>query len=468
MGQYKSKLVKTIHDGDYREELRTGSSGAISVVTYPRNIVNQAGGRETLLRNLGLSQSITHARRPLEFHREGHSVSVSYHPADSACRYQFRDDGERLKFVGVLCGDILTGLDEATRFGLHHGDLKPESLVLRGSTIVATGLGGCFYQKPKRTSGPYTAPEVAAGGSSSTASDIYALGKIVSEILVGDRNTPVDQALAKVKVYSPGWSRVLKSMLRKDPDARPGVEALQEAVFRLLPDGGQDRSFVSSGTMMISRKHTAQRARRIPLLAVFAVLALSGGGAYAYVKNKSNKTTPQKGVAKVISSVSQLPAVTPIEASRSCPLEMTDAKTYCIDKFEYPGQGQQPMVGVSHQQAAEACAAVNKKLCSGRQWEQACRGSGGASWPYGSKYDKDVCNVRSSKIRPTGEMSRCESRVGAWDMSGNVAEWTSDGRVRGGSATDGANGRCSVRGKVQRKKRFSDVGFRCCSPRNQR
>jgi hypothetical protein len=50
-------------------------------------------------------------------------------------------------------------------------------------------------------------------------------------------------------------------------------------------------------------------------------------------------------------------------------------------------------------------------------------------------------------------------------MSGNVAEWVSEGLVRGSSTEDGGDGRCSRNQKRRGggEEGFADVGFRCCA-----
>jgi formylglycine-generating enzyme required for sulfatase activity len=53
--------------------------------------------------------------------------------------------------------------------------------------------------------------------------------------------------------------------------------------------------------------------------------------------------------------------------------------------------------------------------------------------------------------------------VGAFDMSGNVAEWTDHGAVKGGAVGEGdPAARCSHRAKVKEPGSPS-IGFRCCA-----
>ncbi len=141
---------------------------------------------------------------------------------------------------------------------------------------------------------------------------------------------------------------------------------------------------------------------------------------------------------------------------------------YCIDRYESPGKGRMPETGVSFAQAAAECRTRGARLCSESEWEAACRGEGDSSYPYGSSYRRGVCNTdtsHSGAITVAGQLAECVSAAGAYDMSGNVAEWVADETLRGGSALDRSDGRCSRSRRVpkQHLEGFSDVGFRCCA-----
>ena len=56
-------------------------------------------------------------------------------------------------------------------------------------------------------------------------------------------------------------------------------------------------------------------------------------------------------------------------------------KAYCIDAYEYPGRGQRPKVNVTFKGAQSLCAQANKRLCTGREWTRACKGSKAQTTP---------------------------------------------------------------------------------------
>ncbi len=94
------------------------------------------------------------------------------------------------------------------------------------------------------------------------------------------------------------------------------------------------------------------------------------------------------------------PTATPTPAATGpCPLGMALLSTphpYCIDFYEYPGGHTIPRTQVSLADAGQICASRGLRLCTDAEWEQACRGRSGASFPYGPKYDSQVCNIGGS------------------------------------------------------------------------
>ena len=150
---------------------------------------------------------------------------------------------------------------------------------------------------------------------------------------------------------------------------------------------------------------------------------------------------------------------------------------FCIDRYEHPNiAGQLPMVDVPFIVAMQECEKMGKKLCTPLRWTDACKGANVANqFPYGNGKDVDAsaCNVEGSGLLPSGSKSACKNSIGAFDMSGNAAEWTAeagaDGPVsviKGGSFRDKATAQdsgCSAEFNAEKgdfKANF--VGFRCC------
>ena len=156
----------------------------------------------------------------------------------------------------------------------------------------------------------------------------------------------------------------------------------------------------------------------------------------------------------------------PPVVSSACAAGMVEVRAnLCIDAYESPGHGL-PRTAVSFADAAAACSSRGARLCTDLEWEHGCRGHGGASYPYGNSYDPKRCNTAGSEVKTVGSLAACRSASGAFDMSGNVAEWvTAKGQPahKGGSSWDGNPvGRCSTTQKNVATGPSPHVGFRCC------
>jgi serine/threonine-protein kinase len=149
-------------------------------------------------------------------------------------------------------------LDYAHSRGVIHRDLKPSNILLDenknayltdfgiakmlGSTSQVTGSG--VVGTPS-----YMSPEQCQGKSLTPASDIYALGAILFEILTGtapyEADTPlsvmymhvrdaIPSALQRNPSLPPGIDRIINRVLAKKPEARYQTASALAADFRLL------------------------------------------------------------------------------------------------------------------------------------------------------------------------------------------------------------------------------------------
>ena len=134
--------------------------------------------------------------------------------------------------------------------------------------------------------------------------------------------------------------------------------------------------------------------------------------------------------------------------------------------------------------AQAACAAAGKVLCTSPQWSTACAGSPATSYPYGDVFDGQRCNTESYDGVPggtdddvlltTGAMPQCRATVGAFDLSGNLKEWTDDltgtsggvniAVLRGGAYdSPGLGATCGFRtSRATVDTVLPTIGFRCC------
>lgn len=206
------------------------------------------------------------------------------------------------------------------------------------------------------------------------------------------------------------------------------------------------------------------------------------------------------------------------DAPLPCPDDMVLVETWCMDRFEAPNrEGELPLVMFHFDEAESWCLSRGKRLCFDDEWTRVCGGEQGLSYPYGDSHDPGVCtddklwrtydqgllNAWPWKIdtdvveslsqlldaareqggtaaadhvqwlyqaEPSGSRAGCTTGDGAYDLCGNVEEWT---RRRSGS-TEGFHGNLKGRYWAETRTcqnsitthgdqfRFYEIGFRCC------
>ncbi len=86
--------------------------------------------------------------------------------------------------------------------------------------------------------------------------------------------------------------------------------------------------------------------------------------------------------------------------------------------------GERPWRNISRQQAELACVRAGKRLVSNVEWYRAALGT-----PDQSSWGSEECNldnISAQEPDDTGDREKCVSPAGAYDMIGNVWEWTAE------------------------------------------
>ncbi|WP_437594016.1 formylglycine-generating enzyme family protein [Sorangium sp. So ce1000] len=174
-----------------------------------------------------------------------------------------------------------------------------------------------------------------------------------------------------------------------------------------------------------------------------------------------------------------------------------DHRRFCIDRHEWPNRvGELPRVYVDWHEAKSLCASIGKRLCRRSEWMLACEGPKRLPYPWGFVRTPSPCNIDRAAIAfdidamvdeatregeiarlwqadPIGSHPNCVSAYGAYDLSGNVDEWTDNladdpGTSRPATLNGGYWGpvrntcRLTTGGHGPTFK-FYQVGFRCCA-----
>ncbi len=227
-------------------------------------------------------------------------------------------------------------------------------------------------------------------------------------------------------------------------------------------------------------------------------------------------------------SAMPLPNAGLVEASwdPACPDGMIAVGRFCIDRFEaslvvldasgavtaswspyfHPGrtrvravsvEGAVPQGYIDADAAAGACAEAGKRLCTDEEWLRACQGPRATLYPWGDDAAPGACNDARAQhpaveyfgtaepwiwselgnpcilqvpagLQTSGAHPACVTSEGAFDMVGNLHEWTAaaEGTFRGGFFVDTVlNGPGCSYATVAHDRTHWDysTGFRCCA-----
>ena len=95
------------------------------------------------------------------------------------------------------------------------------------------------------------------------------------------------------------------------------------------------------------------------------------------------------------------------------------------------GRARHPVAGVDLRDATIYCKWRGKRLPTEAEWERAARGTEERRWPWGDAFDPSKVNMRNAAdgwetSAPVDAFPEGRSPVGAFQMAGNVWEWTTD------------------------------------------
>jgi hypothetical protein len=135
----------------------------------------------------------------------------------------------------------------------------------------------------------------------------------------------------------------------------------------------------------------------------------------------------------------------------------------CVDRYEYPNtQDMVPTGNVSYSDAKKYCEQQGKRLCTAQEWQWACSGLEGYTYPYGWNKEEDKCNTDASRPpERSGSRINCVSKFGGFDMVGNIFEWVS-GQNDQPMLMGGPLSKCQTQSPGVGGGAKPQTGFRCC------
>ncbi len=254
----------------------------VALKTIRPDVANDARTMERFLREVHLARSVTHPNVSRTFDVFHHVTDEGKDKGASPLAFLTMELlsgstlSERLSKAGRMsCEDALpiieqmaAALSAAHEAGIVHRDFKSANVMLEpderrpgGLRVVVTDFGLARRERPGRAGGSagsaaplteteavigtpdYMAPEQIEGRAISPATDIYALGVVMYEMVTGEQpfegDTPLSVALKKLKEAAPSPRRAV-------PDLPPHWE---KAILRSLERAPADR-YASAGDLV--------------------------------------------------------------------------------------------------------------------------------------------------------------------------------------------------------------------------
>ncbi len=300
MNDVMSRLTAALSDR-YRLDRELGAGGMATVylahdIKHERDVaikvmhadVAQSLGAERFLREIRMAARLSHPHI-LPLFDSGQVDNALYYVMPVVRGESLRDRLDRERMLPVaeavrIAAEVAGALEHAHRSGVVHRDIKPDNIMLQdGHALVADfGIGKALGAVDPATATQtgmsvgtpaYMSPEQASGDAVDGRSDIYSLGCVLYEMLVGEQpftGPTVQAVIAKRFAQTPADVMGLREGI-----SRSVARAVQKALAR-APMDRYDTAALFVTSLQEVESVTAKPAPPAQSLAVMAFVNRSG------------------------------------------------------------------------------------------------------------------------------------------------------------------------------------------------
>lgn len=361
-----------------------------------------------------------------------------------------------LSEVWSLFYAITEAMAYAHRQGVIHRDLKPANILLTARNepiLVDFGLSKIVSDQGLTLSGEifgtpaYMSPEQGKGEQTDARTDVYALGIILYELVLGSHpfsgNTPFEIVSKHLNDPPPSiisinpslpkaLDRIIQKALAKTPDER--YQSAQELLTALQNEIEFYQNPTTYATITSNRPGKDTRESQWPRLSYEPETVLIPAGTFLMGHPLNlEEVWPLHKVPLAAYKIGKYPVTNqqyaefvkqyPDRRPRKAGWRFINPP---LDRLNHP------VVGVSWYDALSYCRWLSRessrryRLPSEAEWEKAARGAQDKRiYPWGDDLNQNNCNYNSTQTTPVNQYDAGQSPFGCYDMAGNVREWTS-------------------------------------------
>ena len=403
-----------------------------------RGVLRTEKGRRLFLREAQVARRLRHeniiAVHDVGFTGEGVLyLSMEYAKGVSLREFLMRYRRNRrhipVKQAIHIMLQILSALSYAHRWVIHR-DIKPENVMLLNDNQVKVldfGLAKAVEEedaekradgsKPKNVVGTiaYASPEQALRQSLDMRSDIYAAGLLMRELLTlrTPCELPPDKSIKRDDVSPSLWAVADKAVRQDKTERWQTAQEFHDALRSAFEKSYQVHT-VNAAAIMNDKTASTEG------------MVLFEGGYFHMGHDEAPDAAPEAEVYVPPFWMDVYPVT--VSQYEKFLTETGAAEPAFWRNPQYNGP-EQPIVGISWEEALAYAAWLGKQLPSEAQWEFAARGPENRKYPWGNEAANTTrCNYRNYLGMPSMVTMHEEGQTpdGIIDMAGNIYEWTLD------------------------------------------